>query len=415
MTSEAWLWIAISAEAISAMVSAFLDALNGRSKPKEPDGRLGEEFGKERHARIVAYARDRMALAAVSALWSAAIVVTAFATGILGALDTALAAALGDGHLTTLAFFGIALLATDLLTAPLQLASTFGVEQRYGFNKTTATVWLGDKLKGWIVSGLVGAALLYALLASIDWLGDWFWLAFSACTACFLILANALYTTLIVPLFNKLTPLPEGDVRSAIETYAKSVEFPIAGIFVMNASKRSTKGNAFFSGFGPSRKIVLYDTLVERHTVEELVAIVAHEVGHAKGRHVLKSLATSILAVPGMAILFSFVAGSEGLSVALGAERASIAVNLYAFLALLTPLTILLGLPASAMSRAHEYEADRYAAGTTSAKAMGDALKRLALDNLSDPYPHPAYVAFHYSHPPLLKRLDALDAVPGGE
>ncbi len=256
----------------------------------------------------------------------------------------------------------------------------------------------------WELAGLIG---LIALL------GTWFWLVFSAAAMMFSVLMTMFYTSLIVPLFNKLTPLPEGELRDAINAFAEKTAFLLTGIYVLNGSKRSTKANAYFSGLGAKKKIVLYDTLIEKHGTEELVAILAHEVGHYRKRNIAKSLALQTVQIFAMMWLFSLFVFSPGLSLALGAEAHSLHLNLIAFAMLFTPISLVLGLLLNWKSRKDEYEADAFAVEHTSAAAMGTALKRLSVDNLSNLYPHPAYVAFYYSHPPLLRRLAVLSRRAG--
>ena len=224
----------------------------------------------------------------------------------------------------------------------------------------------------------------------------------------FMILMNLFYTTLILPLFNKLTPLPDGELRQAIEDYARQVGFPLTNIYVIDGSKRSSKANAFFSGFGKKKKVVLYDTLIEKHTVPELVAIFAHEVGHYKKKHIIMGLVLSVLQTGFMLYLLSLMIFNEQLSMALGADGLRIHLNLIAFGILYSPVSMILGLLMNIISRKNEYEADRFAVQTSDGSQLAEALKKLAANNLSNLLPHPAYVFVHYSHPPLLKRLAAI-------
>jgi STE24 endopeptidase len=219
---------------------------------------------------------------------------------------------------------------------------------------------------------------------------------------------NIFYTSLILPLFNKLKPLEEGELRNAIEEYAKKVNFPLTNIYVIDGSKRSTKANAFFSGFGKRKKIVLYDTLIEKHTTDELVAVLAHEVGHFKKKHIVKGVVLSAIQTGLMLYVFSLFVFSPDLSAALGAEQLSIHVNIIGFSILFGPISTIIGIGMNVLSRKHEFEADEFAARTADGNSLMQALKRLSTDHLSNLHPHPAYVFVYYSHPPLLKRLENL-------
>ena len=305
-------------------------------------------------------------------------------------------------------FFGVLMLASDVINIPFQLYSTFVIEEKYGFNKTTAKTFVLDKLKGYALSAILGGGILALLIYLVTNLGSGFWWYFWAAIILIMVVMNMFYTTLILPLFNKLTPLEEGELRSAIEEYSNKVGFPLTNIFVIDGSKRSSKANAFFSGFGKKKKVVLYDTLIENHSTDELVAIFAHEVGHFKKKHIIVSMILSILQTGLTLYIMSFLLFMGMLTEALGGEGLQIHMNLIAFALLYTPISSVTGLFMNILSRKNEYEADAYAMNTTEGGSLIPALKKLSADNLSNLMPHPAYVFFHYSHPPLLKRLEAM-------
>lgn len=282
------------------------------------------------------------------------------------------------------------------------------IEERFGFNKTTPKTFVIDKIKGYVLTAIVGGGLIGLLLYLILNIGAEFWLYFWGVAALFIFGANMFYTSLILPLFNKLTPLEDGDLKSAIKDYSATVNFPLDNIFVIDGSKRSNKANAFFSGIGKKKKIVLYDTLINNHTTDELVAVLAHEVGHFKKKHIVLSFILSILQVGVMLYVMSLMIYNENLSLALGAEQLGIHLNLLAFGMLYSPISKLLGIAMNVLSRKNEFEADAYAAETYNGEALGTALKKLSVDNLSNLYPHPAYVFVNYSHPLLLTRLAAI-------
>ncbi|HEY5823776.1 MAG TPA: M48 family metallopeptidase, partial [Cyclobacteriaceae bacterium] len=307
-----------------------------------------------------------------------------------------------------LAFFGIIMLASDILTLPFQLYSTFVIEEKFGFNKTTAKTFITDKIKGYVLGAIVGGGLLSLMIYLIQQIGPNFWIWFGLIAATFILFVNMFYTSLVLPLFNKLTPLQDGELKSSIESFAKKINFPLDNIFVMDGSKRSKKANAFFSGIGKKKKIVLYDTLIDNHTTDELVAVLAHEVGHFKKKHIIWSLVLSVVQIFFMLFVLSLMIFNENLSLALGGSFKAIHLNLLAFGILFSPISGITGLLMSIYSRKNEFEADAYARETYDGTALSNALKKLSVDSLSNLYPHPAYVFFHYSHPPLLQRLDKL-------
>ena len=265
-----------------------------------------------------------------------------------------------------------------------------------------------DKLKGYALGGLVGGLMLSVLLYLIQQIGPPFWIWFGILAAVFILLVNMFYTSLILPLFNKLTPLPDGELKSAIEGFARKVNFPLDNVFVMDGSKRSKKANAFFSGIGKKKKIVLYDTLISNHSTEELVAVLAHEVGHFKKKHVITGYVLSVIQIFLTLYILSLMVFNPTLSLALGGSQQAIHLNLLAFGILYSPISGITGLGMTLYSRKNEFEADAFARESFSGQALARALKKLSVDSLSNLYPHPLYVFFHYSHPPLLERLKAI-------
>jgi STE24 endopeptidase len=310
--------------------------------------------------------------------------------------------------LMAMMFFGLLMIASDILGLPFSIYSTFVIEERFGFNRTTAQTFVLDKLKGYIIGGLLGGGLLalfiwfYESAENLFWV--YAWIAFSG----FMILMTTFYASVIVPIFNKLTPLEEGELRSAIEEYCVKVNFKLDNLFVMDGSKRSAKANAFFSGLGSKKKIVLFDTLIKNHTNEELVAVLAHEAGHYKKKHTQGGVILSVLQTGLMLYILSLVIDSPLLAQALGSEIQSFHLGILVFGLLYSPLSMIMGIGMNMLSRKNEYQADAYARETYSSEALQSALKKLSVDNLSNLLPHPAYVFFHYSHPTLLQRLSAL-------
>ncbi len=310
--------------------------------------------------------------------------------------------------LMSLLFFGILGFASDIIGIPFSLYKTFVIEEKFDFNKTTIKTYILDKLKGYLLAGIIGGGLLSLIVWIYLNTGQYFWLIAWAVISFFTIFITMFYTTVLVPIFNKLTPLPEGELRSAIEAYCKKVGFKLNNLFVIDGSKRSAKANAYFSGLGAKKTIVLYDTLIEKHSTEELVAILAHEVGHYKKKHTLIGTIQGVIQSGAMLFILSLFLGNPELSKALGAAQGSFHLEILVFGMLYSPISEILGIISNILSRKHEFEADAYAKETYNGNALQTALKKLSSDNLSNLKPHPAYVFVHYSHPPVLERLKEL-------
>ena len=310
---------------------------------------------------------------------------------------------------SALLFFGILAVAMDILSMPFSLYSTFVIEERFGFNKTTAKTYIMDKIKGLFIAVILGGGLLSLFVWFYEIAGSYFWLYAWGAISLFMILMSMFYSSVILPLFNKLMPLEEGELRTDIEAYCNKVGFKLKNLFIMDGSKRSNKANAFFTGLGSRKTIVLFDTLVNNHTNDELVAVLAHEVGHYKKKHTLTSIFISIAQMGVFLFLLSWLIGNADLFAALGADHTSFQIGLVAFGLLISPVSFILSIFFNLLSRKNEYEADAYAAETFKGAALADALKKLSKNNLSNLTPHPLYVFFHYSHPTLLQRLVALN------
>jgi STE24 endopeptidase len=305
-------------------------------------------------------------------------------------------------------FFMIFHLLTTFLGMPFSYYSTFFIEEKYGFNKTTLKTFIVDKVKGLFISSLFIIVLTSLAIVSIEYFSTGFWIWLWIGLSLFMVFLNMFYADLIVPIFNKLTPLENGELRSKIESYSKKVGYSLKNIFVIDGSKRSTKANAFFSGLGPRKTIALFDTLIEKHTDEELVSVLAHEVGHFKKKHILISMFLTILQFGIMCYLFELCMNMEVIASSLGSSKMNFHIGIIAFSFLYSPIGLITGILMNILSRKNEYEADKFAKDTYNGNFLELALKKLSVDSLSNLYPHPLYVFVHYSHPPLLKRLARL-------
>lgn len=308
-----------------------------------------------------------------------------------------------------LLFFGILGFASDLLSMPFSIYDTFVIEEKFGFNKTTPKTFALDKLKGWVIGGIIGGGIMALIIWIYGISGQWFWLIAWGAITFFTIFMTMFYSNLIVPLFNKQTPLSDGELRDAIQQFSDKVGFKLKNIYVIDGSKRSTKANAYFTGLGPKKRIVLYDTLISDHTTEELVAILAHEIGHYKKKHTLSGTILGIIQTGIILYILSLFIGNPLLSQALGAKEGSFHMGLLAFGMLYSPLSMILGILMNMLSRKNEYAADRFAAVNYNGESLKEALKKLSVKNLSNLRPHPAVVFVHYSHPTLLQRLKGID------
>ncbi len=304
-----------------------------------------------------------------------------------------------------LLFFGIIILASDIISTPLAYYRTFVIEERFGFNKTTKRLFFIDKIKGLLMSAVIGGSILALIIWFYQLTKNQFWLYTWLLVTVFTVFMNLFYSRLIVPLFNKQEPLESGDLRDKISDYAKSVGFSLNKIFVIDGSKRSTKANAYFSGFGSEKRVTLYDTLINDLEDEEIVAVLAHEVGHYKKKHVIFNLVTSVLLTGLTLFILSIFISNPLLSQAIGVEKASFHVGLVAFGLLYTPISEFTGLIMNYVSRRFEYQADDYAKYTYKAEPLISSLKKLSKNSLSNLTPHKLYIFMHYSHPTLLQRV----------
>ena len=368
-------------------------------------------YDPERYRRSQEYLKDNTRFGWVTATFELTVILAFWFGKGFPLLDEWVRAFNYGSIVCGLIYMAALMLFKSILSLPFSIYHTFVIEERFGFNQTTWTTYILDMLKGLLLSVLLGAPLLSAILAFFEYAGtNAWWLCWMAVTL-FMLGVQFVAPTWIMPLFNKFTPLEDGELKSAILSYAGSIKFPIENVYVMDGSKRSSKSNAFFTGFGSHRRIVLFDTLIKQHTTGELVAILAHEMGHYKKRHIIQSLILGILQMGFMLYLLSLFISYPGLFEAFYMPQSSVYAGLIFFAMLYSPLDFFIGLFMQRRSRTNETAADRFSVETTQdSQSMVDALKKLSVHNLSNLLPHPFYVFLNYSHPPVLQRIKAIRA-----
>lgn len=388
-------------------LSYFNNKSSKKPIPQELDGIYDNEKYKKSQEYGIANARFGM----LSVTFSFLLMFCALYFGWFGDLDKWLRTFSPFEPVTVLMFFGAIFIISEIIGLPFSIYGTFVIEEKFGFNKTTVKTFIIDKIKSYFLTIIVGGILISVLLYLVMAMGSSFWIYFWGVITVFILFLNVFYTSLILPLFNKLSPMEAGELKASIQSYSDKVSFPLKNIFVIDGSKRSSKGNAFFSGLGKQKKVVLYDTLINNHTVEELTAVFAHEVGHFKKKHIILGTVISVLTIGMMLFLLSRMVFNSEVSYAMGGDISALHLNIMAFGILYSPISTLLGLIGNIISRKNEYEADEYAVTTYGGEPLISALKKMSGDHLSNLTPHPAYVFFHYSHPPLLQRVMAMKAI----
>ena len=405
MTATALFYIIIGILVLNFVVDKILDSLNAKHFNDPIPAELQDVYNKEEYEKSQAYKKEKYRFGMLTSSISMGATLLFFFLDGFEFVDQ-IARSFSDNNITVaLIFFGIIMLANDVLSTPFSYYNTFVIEEKYGFNKTTISTFILDKLKGWLMATILGGGILSLIIWFYESTGSNFWLYAWGIVIIFSVFLNMFYARLIVPLFNKQTPLEEGSLRSKIEAYASKVGFSLQNIFVIDGSKRSTKANAYFSGFGREKRITLYDTLINDLEEDEIVAVLAHEVGHYKRKHIIYNLAASTLTMGITFWLLSLFVGIPIFSQALGVSIPSFHIGLIAFGILYTPISEITGLVMNLLSRKFEYEADDYAKNTFEASPLISALKKLNKNSLSNLTPHPAYVFMHYSHPTLLERF----------
>jgi STE24 endopeptidase len=408
MTSQTLFYIIIAIIIINFIVDKVLDALNAKHYNDPIPEELQDVYDEAEYKKSQSYKKINDRFSNYTSAFSLLLTLAFFFLDGFEYVDN-IARSYSDNNITiALIFFGIIMFASDIITTPFAYYKTFVIEEKFGFNKTTIKTFLYDKIKGWLMLAIIGGGILALIVWFYEFTGNQFWLYAWATVTVFTLFMNMFYSRLIVPLFNKQTPLEDGELRHKISDYAKSVGFKLNKIFVIDGSKRSTKANAYFSGFGSEKRVTLYDTLINDLEDEEIVAVLAHEVGHYKKKHIIFNLITSILLTGFTLFILSIFISNPLLSNALGVEIASFHIGLIAFGMLYSPISEITGLIMNYFSRKFEYQADDYAKQTYKAEPLITSLKKLSKNSLSNLTPHPAYVFMHYSHPTLLERIKNL-------
>jgi STE24 endopeptidase len=400
---------------LSYLLELTVALLNLRSLRPELPAEFAGVFDAGQYARSQEYTRVTTRFSLVQSTVSLTLTLLFILAGGFNLVDSA-ARGFGLSSIPTgLLFTGMLGLLSGALNLPFSVYATFGIEQRFGFNTTTVATFLLDGVKAVLLAVVLGGPLLAAILWFFETSGPWAWLYCWIAAVAFILVIQFLAPVLIMPLFNKFTPLAEGELKEAITRYAAAERFAIQGIYTMDGSKRSTRANAFFTGFGRFRRIVFFDTLMNTLTTGEIVAVLAHEMGHYKLKHIPRMMALSILQMGLMFFILSLFLGNQGLFNAFGMEQVSTYASLVFFGFLYAPISTLLAIGFNAFSRRNEYQADRYAAGSGGDRdALISGLKKLSASNLANLTPHPLHVFLHYSHPPVLSRIEALRRLPAG-
>jgi STE24 endopeptidase len=392
---------------IDFVIGSVLEYLNEKSKNVPMSSVAAEIFNADEYAKSLEYGTAKYKVERLTSTLNTVVMLSAIILGWFAWLDEAIRARISNNLLVTVVFFGVLILAVMLANLPVSYYSTFVIEEKFGFNKTTKNLFVTDTIKQMVLSIALGLPVIYLIAWIYQSLESQFWLVGWLAVSAISLFMFIFGTRIFLPIFNKLKPLPEGELRSEVEAYCKSQGFPLSKLWEMDASKRSTKLNAFFSGMGKVKIIGLYDTLIEKLSTKETVAVLAHEVGHYKRKHVYTMFAFSNVQTLVIFILLGALLGNPNLSKALGSDSPSFHISMIAFFMLFTPVSTLLGLINNSFSRYNEYQADQYAIDTypDGRDYMHSALKKLSVESLKNLNPHPWYVAVHYTHPPILDRL----------
>lgn len=405
MDSNILLLIIVAIVVGEYLVSEWLSYRNLKAASSKIPTQLAGLYDEEKYAKQQKYFRTNNRFSLITSTFSTLVMLVMLKLQAFGTIYEYCTTISQNVIVQTLIFMAIIFMAYDILTLPFQIYDTFVIEERFGFNKTTPKTFILDKLKGLLLAAILGGGLISLIVWLYTILGTNFWWAAFLVSLTVSLLTTMLYSQVIVPLFNKQTPLPEGELRDEIEKFAQKADFELTNIYVIDGSKRSTKANAYFSGIGKKRRIVLYDTLIEELSVQEVVAVLAHEIGHYKKRHTLKNFIAAAIAMLIQFYVLSLALSSTTMAEAMGLTTPAFAVSLIAFAILYTPIDMVTGIIMNAISRKAEYEADNFASSNGFGEELISALKKLSVKSLSNLTPDNIYVKVHYSHPTLLQRV----------
>ncbi|RZW56063.1 MAG: M48 family peptidase [Flavobacteriaceae bacterium] len=405
MTATTLFYIIIGILILNFIIEKILSALNAKHFNDTIPEQLKDVYDEAEYKKSQAYKKTNYRFGIITSSFSLIITLAFFFLDGFELVDNFARSYTENPIWIGLIFFGIIMIGSDIIMTPFSYYGTFVIEEQFGFNKTTKKTFVLDKIKGWLMTAIIGGGILALIIWFYEFAGTAFYLYAWAAITVFTIFMNMFYSRLIVPLFNKQTPLEEGSLRTKISNYAATVGFNLNKIFVIDGSKRSTKANAYFSGFGSEKRVTLYDTLINDLDDDEIVAVLAHEVGHYKKKHIIFNLVASILLTGLTLFILSIFIANPLLSEALGVSQHSFHIGLIAFGILYSPLSQITGLIMNVFSRKFEYQADNYAKTTYAADPLITSLKKLSKNSLSNLTPHPAYVFMHYSHPTLHDRI----------
>jgi STE24 endopeptidase len=396
---------------LSFVLERWLDYLNLARWSSILPVELSGIYSEQKYQKSLEYENAKHKFTTISESVSFTSVLLLFLTGGFGWLDGVVRSWVSNPIYIALLYFATLWLVTEFFSLPFKWIDTFVIEEKFGFNKTTRRLFFLDEIKGLILGAVIGGIVIYMIVWIYLIAGTLFWLYALMVITLFSVFMLLFFSTIIVPLFNKQTPLAEGELKNAITEFSNRAGFLLENIYVIDGSKRSTKANAYFTGLGSRKRIVLYDTLISEMNTEEIVAVLAHEIGHYKKHHVYSGLLFSLISTAIMLYVFSLVSGNISFAKVLGSDVPGFHLAVISFGILYSPLSILIGLGLNYLSRKNEYEADRFACEKFNGDFLASALKKLSVNNLSNLTPHPVYVFFHYSHPTLLKRLKNISGI----
>ena len=401
--------IILTALLFDYLLNLYADLLNVNNlKPDLPE-EFKDVFSQEKYAKSQQYTKIKTKFGIITSTFNLLIILFFWFSGGFNFVDNIVRSWQLHPIITGLFYIGILIFFKTLLSLPFTVYATFVIEEKFGFNKITPKIFITDLMKGLALTLVIGTPILGGILTFFQYAGDLAWFYCWIVTTLFTILIQYIAPRWILPLFNKFEPLEDGELKERIYNYTNSVGYKLSGIFVMDGSKRSTKSNAFFTGFGRNRRVALFDTLIQKHTISEMIAVLAHEIGHYKKKHILQGMVISIIHTGVIFYLLSLFISHKGLFDAFYMDHMSIYCGFIFFGMLYTPIELILSIVMNILSRKNEYAADQFAAETTgNPDAMIEALKKLSVNNLVNLIPHKFYVFINYSHPPVLERIHTL-------